>query len=152
MPNARAADRHISAIREFNRFYTQKIGVLRDGLLDSDYTLAEVRVLYEIAHRAAAAGQRPRARPRPRCGLSEPDPREVRAARLGEARALRDDARKAHLHLTAKGRAAFQTLDVRSREEIERVARPVAAGKAGAAAGPSAGVQVAARFASRTRR
>ena len=51
MPNTRDADRHISAIREFTRFYTQKIGVLRDGLLDSEHTLAEARVLYEIAHR-----------------------------------------------------------------------------------------------------
>ena len=48
---ARAAERRISTVREFNRFYTQKIGVLRDGLLDSDYTLTEVRVLYEIANR-----------------------------------------------------------------------------------------------------
>jgi N-acetylglutamate synthase-like GNAT family acetyltransferase len=29
-----------------------------------------------------------------------------------------DDARKAHLHLTAKGRAAFKTLDARSRDEM----------------------------------
>lgn len=38
----------IQAIRQFNRFYTDLIGLLNRGLLDSDYSLSEVRILYEI--------------------------------------------------------------------------------------------------------
>lgn len=45
-----ATDR-IEAIRAFNRFYTKQIGILRDGLLYSPFSLAETRVLYELAHR-----------------------------------------------------------------------------------------------------
>jgi DNA-binding MarR family transcriptional regulator/N-acetylglutamate synthase-like GNAT family acetyltransferase len=125
MSNTRAAERHISAIREFNRFYTQKIGVLRDGVYDSGYTLTEVRVLYEVAHRSGAlasdlvhdlaldAGY-----------LSRILAKFVRRGWLKRERSG-DDARKSHLHLTAKGRAAFKKLDVRSRDEMGGLLAPL---------------------------
>jgi DNA-binding MarR family transcriptional regulator len=40
--------KHIREIRNFNRFYTDLIGLLDNHLLDSDYSLAEARILYEI--------------------------------------------------------------------------------------------------------
>ena len=44
-------EQRIDAVRSFNRFYTKRIGVLNDGYLHSEFSLAEVRVLYELAHR-----------------------------------------------------------------------------------------------------
>jgi DNA-binding MarR family transcriptional regulator/N-acetylglutamate synthase-like GNAT family acetyltransferase len=119
MPNARAAaDRHISAIREFNRFYTQKIGVLRDGVYDSGYTLTEVRVLYEIAHRSGALASDLAHDLALDAGyLSRILAKFVRRGWLKRERSG-DDARKSHLHLTAKGRVAFKALDARSRQEM----------------------------------
>lgn len=40
----------IPIIREFNRFYTRILGLLDKHLLDSEFSLSEVRVLYEIGN------------------------------------------------------------------------------------------------------
>src|SRR5471030_2554622 len=48
---ASALDRRVAGVRRFNRFYTQRIGVLTDNFLRTPYTLAESRVLFELANR-----------------------------------------------------------------------------------------------------
>ena len=40
---------HIANIRSFNRFYTRVLGLLDKYILNSQYTLSEVRILYELA-------------------------------------------------------------------------------------------------------
>jgi hypothetical protein len=59
----------VAAVRRFNRFYTRAIGVLDRGHLGGPYTLAESRVLYEIASRDGGDAQGGHRRDRPGRGL-----------------------------------------------------------------------------------
>src|SRR5881392_4020876 len=43
-------EKQVRAIRAFTRFYTRKIGVL-DGMASRPFSLAEARILYELAQR-----------------------------------------------------------------------------------------------------
>ena len=43
-----APEDRVAAVRAFNRFYTPIMGLLRDGLLHSPYSLTEARVIYEL--------------------------------------------------------------------------------------------------------
>lgn len=108
----------IEAVRRFNRFYTRRIGVLREGLLDSRYTLTEARVLYELAHREQTT-------PTELAGELSLDPgylsRILRAfGRRGwlDSSTSASDGRKRVLRLTARGRHAFAPLEAKSRTEV----------------------------------
>ena len=55
IPVSKPDPANVAAVRQLDRFYTREIGVLREGLLDSEFTLAEARVLYELGQRGTTA-------------------------------------------------------------------------------------------------
>jgi DNA-binding MarR family transcriptional regulator/GNAT superfamily N-acetyltransferase len=110
--------RRVDAVRGFNRFYTKQIGVLHEGLLGSPYSLTEVRVLYELAHRerptAAELGKE--------LGLDSGYLSRLlrgfeRQGLVTKARS-KSDGRQSLLSLTAQGRKAFAPLNARSHDEV----------------------------------
>jgi DNA-binding MarR family transcriptional regulator/GNAT superfamily N-acetyltransferase len=111
-------DRTVAAVRHFNRFYTQKIGVLPEGHLESDFSLTEVRVLYEVANR-----EQPTAAELSRdLGL---DPGYLsRVLRAFGTRGFvtrersESDGRQSLVRLTRRGRDAFARLNARSSQEV----------------------------------
>src|SRR5687768_9791109 len=112
-----ASPERVSAIRRFNRFYTRQIGVLRKGYLDSPFSLAEARVLYELfSHPSLTASDIAASLDLDQGYLSR-----VLAAfekrGLISRTASKQDARQSHIRLTARGRRAFAPLDKRSQND-----------------------------------
>jgi DNA-binding MarR family transcriptional regulator/GNAT superfamily N-acetyltransferase len=115
----------VAAVRRFNRFYTRKIGVLEEGLAQSPFSLAEARVLYELAHR-----DRPTAAELCRdlgldAGYLSRILRGFEQAGLIERRPSESDGRQSLVALTADGRAAFERLERGTHEQIGAMLEPL---------------------------
>ncbi|MBV9582449.1 MAG: bifunctional helix-turn-helix transcriptional regulator/GNAT family N-acetyltransferase [Chloroflexi bacterium] len=118
MTTPASAAKRVDQVRRFNRLYTRRIGVLQDGYLRSPFSLAEVRVLYELAHRAPLTAS----------ALArdlELDPGYLsRILRNFVTRGLLDrtrserDGRETYLSLSDLGRATFDPLEASARQQI----------------------------------
>ena len=120
-------DRRVAAVRRFNRFYTQRIGVLQDGLLSSSFSLTEARVLYELAHREQPTASELGKDLGLDAGYLSRVLRGFERRGLIERRPSKADGRQNLLSLTDAGRAAFAPLDERSHSEIGAMLRPLPA-------------------------
>lgn len=108
----------VGAVRAFNRRYTRLIGVLEEHLLDSDFSLTEARILFELAH-SGPLGVRTL---RTDLGL-DPGYLSRILARFESAGLVRrhrsdSDARLQLVQLTDAGRGAADDLDRRSAHDI----------------------------------
>lgn len=115
---------HIKAVRRFNRFYTQRIGVL-DPYLGSAFSLTEVRVLYELAHRdqptATELGRELSLDAGYLSRILRRFEREGWMARTPSPA----DARQSLLQLTEAGYQVFAPLQQRSRDEAAALLAPL---------------------------
>src|SRR5262245_11078376 len=107
----------VGVIRAFNRFYTRKIGVI-DGTASSPFSLAEARVLYELAHREQPTATDIRKELGLDAGYMSRILREFERRKLVTRERSKTDERQKFLSLTAKGRKAFAPLDERSNRDV----------------------------------
>ena len=111
----------IARLRAFNRDYTRRIGVLSEGLLDSPYSLTEVRVMYEIAHReGVTAGDLATDLGLDKGYLSRLL-KGFEAKKLLARTAAPEDGRRQLLRLTPAGMRVFTPLEERSQEQVRRL-------------------------------
>ena len=105
-----------AAIRQFNRFYTREIGVLDGNLLQSGFSLAEARILYELAQTPKIAATEIGEKLNLDRGYLSRMLRAFQRKRLISRQTDAADRRRSHLSLTDKGRTTFAQLDRRSSE------------------------------------
>jgi DNA-binding MarR family transcriptional regulator/GNAT superfamily N-acetyltransferase len=114
-------DDEIAIFRRFNRFYTRIIGTLSEHLLETPYSLAEARILYELAHRQKVTAKE-------LVGELSLDPgylsrilRKFEEAGLIEKEVSSADARFILLKLTHRGKAAFNELNQLSNKQAREL-------------------------------
>ncbi|MBX7222542.1 MAG: bifunctional helix-turn-helix transcriptional regulator/GNAT family N-acetyltransferase [Blastocatellia bacterium] len=110
--------RNADRLRHFNRFYTQRIGVLQEGWLESPFSLTEVRILYEIAHHQNVTAKELTKNLGLDAGYVSRILKSFRKHDLVAATPSPTDGRQSHLALTEKGMEAFAPLNERAQKEM----------------------------------
>ncbi len=108
----------VEAMRRFNRFYTRKIGVLHEGLLDSPFSLAEGRVIYELAHHETTTAKELGKELGLDAGYLSRLLKGFESRGLIRRRPAKADARHNVISLTDKGQESFALINTRSRAVI----------------------------------
>jgi DNA-binding MarR family transcriptional regulator/N-acetylglutamate synthase-like GNAT family acetyltransferase len=111
-------EQRVAFVRQFNRFYTQRIGVLAEGLLQTPFSLTEARVLYELANREKPVSSELARELGLDAGYVSRILRGFESRGMLEREPSQSDGRHRLLSLTAYGREMFAPLDARSREEV----------------------------------
>ena len=103
---SQSLDSCVTGVRHFNRFYTRRIGVLREGLLDSALSLTEARVLYELAGGEGTTASEVCSELGLDAGYLSRILRGFQKRGWLQRGAAKEDARRQPLSLTRSGRAA----------------------------------------------
>ncbi|HYH79144.1 MAG TPA: bifunctional helix-turn-helix transcriptional regulator/GNAT family N-acetyltransferase [Longimicrobium sp.] len=118
-------DEQVAAVRRFNRFYTRRIGVLDEGHLHSGFSLAEVRVLWELAHRRDPTATELGRDLALDAGYLSRMLRGFESRGMMERVASPADARVQLLRLTEQGRETFAGLNESARADVAALLQPL---------------------------
>lgn len=124
-----AGEERVLAVRRFNRFYTQQIGVLNEDYLQSPFSLAEVRVLYELAQRQQTTASELGRELGLDAGYLSRLLRNFAKHGYVDRQRSPTDGRRTILRLTEQGLAVFAPLSARSSEQIGALLSKLTAGE-----------------------
>ena len=114
-------NKSIEAFRSFNRFYTSVIGLLDKHILNSNYTLAEARIMYEIYHsKNQTASDLIHALSIDKGYLSRVL-RQFEKRKFIHRQRSSEDTRVVFLNLTPEGKKEFQRLDKASSDQVKSI-------------------------------
>jgi len=109
---------YVDRVRRFNRFYTRRIGLLQEELVQSPFSLTEVRVLYEIAHREKSTATELSNELGLDGGYLSRILGNFEKSGLVSRTPSATDARQSFLALTVRGQKIFSSLDRQQSAEV----------------------------------
>jgi DNA-binding MarR family transcriptional regulator/GNAT superfamily N-acetyltransferase len=115
----------VSAVRAFNRFWTNEIGALQAGLLETQFSLTEARILFELAQQETIEASELRRRLRIDSGYLSRILGRLESSELLTTTPSPIDRRRRTISLTRKGKAAFRDLDARSAAQARTLLTPL---------------------------
>jgi DNA-binding MarR family transcriptional regulator/GNAT superfamily N-acetyltransferase len=113
-----AEPEQIAALRDFNRFYTSRLGMTRHGLHNTEHPLAEARVLYELGAHGVLETSSLKASLAIDAGQLSRLVKRLEDQGLVRRLPSPTDARRLQIGLTHAGEEAFERLDEGSRDEV----------------------------------
>jgi DNA-binding MarR family transcriptional regulator/GNAT superfamily N-acetyltransferase len=121
MAEVSGVDQNVQALRRFNRFFTRMVGALDANFLDTGMTLAEARVLFEIAHHAPCFADAIQDALDLDAGFLSRVLRRFEARGWVRRDTPEQDARRRTIRLLPAGQEVFERLDQRQRREVEGI-------------------------------
>jgi DNA-binding MarR family transcriptional regulator/GNAT superfamily N-acetyltransferase len=110
----------IASVRRFNRFFTSFVGALDDDFLDTGMTLAEARILFEIAKSSSCFADDVQRSLNLDAGFVSRVLRRFEGRRWIKRSPTETDGRRRSIRLTTLGRRHFEQLDSRQRDVVQR--------------------------------
>lgn len=118
----------IASIRRFNRFFTRFVGALDDDFLDTGMSLAEARILFEIAKTPSCFADEVQRSLDLDAGFVSRVLRRFEGRRWIKRSQTETDGRRRSIRLTPLGRRHFEQVDGRQREVVQRCLQRLDAG------------------------
>lgn len=131
----------LDAVRRFNRFYTRRLGLLNEVLLDSGFTLTEARVLFELADRGEATATDLRTDLGLDAGYLSRMLKAFERKRLVTKTRSEEDGRQSLLALSAEGQRTFRPMEAASRAQIADMLSALDAGRRRRVVGAMASIE-----------
>lgn len=114
-------DQLVANIRQFNRFYTTQLGLLQQHIFDSEYSLTEVRVIYEIDFNSQTTATGIREALNIDAGYLSRLLRNFEKKGLIIKHPLPEDGRSSYLQLTARGKKLMADFNELSNGQIRQM-------------------------------
>ncbi|MGE7024406.1 MarR family winged helix-turn-helix transcriptional regulator [Solibacillus cecembensis] len=108
-------------IRQFNRFYTKILGLFNNQLLDTDYSLTEARILFEISERTECIANNLVQELNIDRSYMSRILRKLEREELIEKKSSTIDSRKNLLFLTRKGEELLGKINNQSDEQVNQL-------------------------------